>query len=102
MYTWNAPLRGVDHNGHLLSQGSVRLQVALKAVFSSDMYLLLFVALVTLTSGQRQVRLLKKLLVQSLDIPFFFNPKNLFSGALFLLSSKLTSHKFLILISTNS
>ena len=72
MYTWNAPLRGVDHNGHLLSQGVVRLQVASKAVFSSDMFLLLFVTLVTLTSGQRQVRLLKKLLVQSLDIPFFF------------------------------
>ena len=74
MYTWNAPLRGVDHHtGHLLNQGAVRLQVASKAVFSSDMFLLLFVALVTLTSGQREVRLLKKLLVQSLDIPFFFS-----------------------------
>ena len=75
MYTWNAPLRGVDHHtGHLLNQGAVRLQVASKAVFSSDMFLLLFVALVTLTSGQRQVRLLKKLLVQSLDIPCFYSP----------------------------
>ena len=85
-----------------LVKGSVRLQVASKAVFSSDMYLLLFVALVTLTSGQREVRLLKKLLVQSLDIPFFSHPKNLSSGALFLLCSKRTSHKFLIIISTNS